>query len=77
MFSRNFFRKSVSTILLPAFIVMSNPIITVSAMAVIVEVVPIPAISNNTTPNYVFNTDATGSIIYSGSCTAAANIATV
>ena len=56
---------------------MMNPMTTVSAMALIVEVVPIPALSSNTTPTYVFNSDATGSIVYSGSCTAVTNIAIV
>jgi len=56
---------------------MMNPMTTVSAMALIVEVVPIPALSNNTTPTYVFNSDSTGSIIYSGSCSAVTNIAIV
>ena len=71
----SFWQKSISIAVLSTFFAMITSIGSVNAAAVVAEVTPIVSPSNNTTPNYIFNTSTGGTIAYSGPCSSVTTLA--
>ncbi|MBX9809697.1 DUF5011 domain-containing protein [Candidatus Gracilibacteria bacterium] len=66
MLSSSILKKSISAITIGSLLLISSPIGVANAAAVITEVTPVAAITNN--PVYIFNSTTSGPIAYLGPC---------